>query len=130
MDDYEQSKASRFENTFFDDMKKANPDKEPNMYKIAEKHQIGFFEGLFNTKATKNFSKLLDAIDGLSEKESKYYGKPEKIAQAAQAYLDHKYRNGKTLKDLSGEAKQRAIFCENLIKTFDKEHAEKIYAQY
>ena len=120
MDDYEQSKASRFENTFFDDMKKANPDKEPNMYKIAEKHQIGFFEGLFNTKATKNFSKLLDAIDGLSEKESKYYGKPEKIAQAAQAYLDHKYRNGKTLKDLSGEAKQRAIFCENLIKTFDK----------
>ena len=93
---------------------------EMTMYDVRNEHQIGFFEGFFNTKATKNYRNLVKAIDGFGDPNSKYYSKPEKVALAAKAYLDHKYKNGKTIDDLKGEAKERAKFCENLLASYKK----------
>lgn len=116
-----EQKLINFTNAFSDKMKEIDPSKDKiTMFNVKEEHKIGFFEGFFNTKATKNYRNLINAIDGFADPESKYYGKPEKVALAAQAYLDHKYKNGKTIDDLKGEAKERAKFCENLIKTYKK----------
>ena len=116
-----EQKLINFTNAFSDKMKEIDPSKDKiTMFNVKEEHKIGFFEGFFNTKATKNYRNLINAIDGFADPESKYYGKPEKVALAAQAYLDHKYKNGKTIDDLTGEAKERAKFCENLLASYKK----------
>ena len=121
LQNYSMTKSYTLNKNFKEMMNKIDPaSKEKKISKVLENHQIGFFENLFNTKATKNYRNLVDAIYGLSDPKSKYYGKTEKIALAAQAYLDHKYKNGKTINDLTGEAKQRAMFCENLLKVYKK----------
>ena len=120
-DDYTNQKLVKFTNAFIDKMKEIDPSKDKiTMFKVKGEHQIGFFEGFFNTKATKNYRNLINAIDGFADEKSEYYGKPEKVALAAQAYLDHKYKNGKTIDDLKGEAKERAKFCENLLASYKK----------
>ena len=118
---YFYQKASTFDDNFTNYMKDINPNgKENSLLDITTNHRIGFFENIFNTKATKNYRNLLNAIAGLYDKNSEYYGKPEKIALVAKAYLDHKYKDGKTIDNLSGEAKARAKFCENFINTYRK----------
>ena len=119
LQDYYEQKATMLEDAFTAKMKESTKN-EISMYDVIDNHQIGFFEGLFNTKATKNYRNLVNAIAGLSNPQSEYFGKPEKVALAAQAYLNHKYKGGKTIDNLKGEAKERAIFCENLIKTYEK----------
>lgn len=119
--DYNTHKIINFTEAFSNKMKEIDKSKdEITMYDVTNEHQIGFFEGFFNTKATKNYRNLINAINGFENPNSKYYGKPEKVALAAQAYLDHKYKNGKTIDDLKGEAKERAKFCENLIASYKK----------
>ena len=118
---YTNQKIINFTEAFSKKMKGIGPSKDDiTMYDVTNEHQIGFFEGFFNTKATKNYRNLINAINGFADPESKYYGKPEKVALAAKAYLDHKYKNGKTIDDLKGEAKERAKFCENLIASYKK----------
>ena len=120
-DTYFYQKASTFDDNFTNYMKDTNPKgKENSLADVISHHRLGFFEKIFNTKATKNYRNLLNALGGLYDEKSEYYGKPEKVALAAKAYLDHKYKDGKTIDNLSGEAKARAQFCENLINTYRK----------
>ena len=127
INDYSKSRANTLKNKYNDRMTQTdNNIKEKTITGMIKNHKIGFFENLFNTKATKNYRNLVNAINGLSNKESEYYGKPEKVALAAQAYLDHKYQNGKTINNLSGEAKQRAIFCENLLKVYKNSFSAEV----
>jgi len=97
-----------------------NQDGKAGMYKVLDDHPIGFFEGIFSTKATRNYRKLINALDGLYDPKSSGFGKVDKVAKAAEAYLEHKYKGGKTIDDLNGEAKERAKFCENLIESYKK----------
>ncbi len=118
---YNNHKIMNFTEAFSNKMKEIDTSKDDvTMYDVTNEHQIGFFEGFFNTKATRNYRNLIKAINGFENPNSKYYGKPEKVALAAQAYLDHKYKDGKTIDDLNGEAKERAKFCENLIASYKK----------
>ena len=118
---YTNQKIINFDEAFSKQMREVNRSKDDiTMYDVRNEHQIGFFEGFFNTKATKNYRNLVKAIDGFGDPKSKYYSKPEKVALAAKAYLDHKYKNGKTIDDLKGEAKERAKFCENLLASYKK----------
>ena len=103
-----------------------NPDDKAGMYKVLDDHPIGFFEGIFSTKATRNYRKLINALDGLYDPSSSGFGKVDKVAKAAEAYLEHKYKGGKTLNDLKGEAKERAIFCENILKAYKKSYKYEV----
>ena len=121
VDTYFYQKASTFDDNFTKYMKDTNPNgTENSLADIVANHRIGFFENIFNTKATKNYRNLLRALGGLYDEKSEYYGKPEKVALVAKAYLDHKYKGGKTIDNLSGEAKARAKFCENFINAYQK----------
>lgn len=118
---YSTHKIINFTEAFSKQMKEIDRSNDDiTMYDVTNEHQIGFFEGFFNTKATKNYRNLVKAINGFEDPNSKYYGKPEMVALAAKAYLDHKYKNGKTIDDLKGEAKERAKFCENIIASYKK----------
>lgn len=118
---YSTHQIIKFTEAFSKQMKEIDQSNDDiTMYDVTNEHQIGFFEGFFNTKATKNYRNLVKAINGFEDPNSKYYGKPEMVALAAKAYLDHKYKNGKTIDDLKGEAKERAKFCENIIASYKK----------
>ena len=121
-------RSQTLQNNFIDIMMKNGVPKEvinnqndkAGMYKVLDDHPIGFFEGIFSTKATRNYRKLINALDGLYDPESSGFGKVDKVAKAAEAYLEHKYKGGKTIDDLKGEAKERAKFCENIIESYKK----------
>ena len=103
------------------EIKESSPTKENNnINDMIKNHEVGFFEGLFNTKATRNYRNLYKTIKNVFDPESKEYGKIDKVAEAAKAYLDYKYKGGKTIDNLSGEAKERAMFCENIVNVYKK----------
>ena len=127
-------RSQTLQNNFIDIMMKNgvskevinNQDGKAGMYKVLDDHPIGFFEGIFSTKATRNYRKLINALDGLYNPKSSGFGKVDKVAKAAEAYLEHKYKGGKTLNDLEGEAKERAIFCENILKAYKKSYKYEV----
>ena len=93
------------------------------------KQKAGFFEKLFNT-TSEEYSNFKSAYANYKNPDHELYGNDEYLKDAAMGYLKHKFPNLKKdelpteeqIAKLGGAGKERALFCLNVVKTYDETH--------
>ena len=93
------------------------------------KQKAGFFEKLFNT-TSEEYNNFKSAYANYKNPDHELYGNDEYLKDAAMGYLKHKFPNLKKdelpteeqIAKLGGAGKERALFCLNVVKTYDETH--------